>query len=155
MYEFSVTINKAQIAEEVRNETHKFGKGRDNGQLTPQQVSNLQADDLAQDTSIVNTSLELSLERVVGELAKHLDGVGAGTSNDEVVLDFKMSHYYSPLSDSAVSTGIKAFVKTNTIYEYLKIVAPSDSTLYLRQAEQYLTIVKSTLNYKKWHNKSR
>lgn len=155
MYEFSVTIDKDQIAEEVRNETHKFGKGRDNGQLTPQQVSNLQADDLAQDTSIVNTSLELSLERVVGELAKHLDSVEPGALPHNVMLGFKMSHYYSPLSDSAVSTGIKAFIKTNTIYEYLKHVAPSDAALYLRQAEQYLTIVKSTLNYKRWHSKSR
>ena len=49
MYQFSVTINKEQVVADVRNETHKFGKGRDNGQLTPQQVSNLQADDLAQD----------------------------------------------------------------------------------------------------------
>lgn len=154
MYEFHVTIDKAQIASEVRNETHKFGKARDNGQLTPRQVSNMQADDLAQDTSIINTALSASLERAVSELSKHIDSIGSGTGREEVVLYFKMSKYYSPLSDSAVQSGITAYVRSFTVYEYLKHVAPSDANMYLRLAEAQLTIVKHALTYKKWRSKS-
>lgn len=150
MYTFNVTIDKERIAAEVRNETHKFGKSRDNGSLTPQQVSNLQADDLAQDTAIVNTALNTALERVVSALSKHIDGISAGS--ESVTIIFKMSRYYSPLADSSVQSGITAFVKAMTTYEYLKLVAPNDAILYHKQAEKHITEVKSSLNYKKWRN---
>jgi hypothetical protein len=150
MYTFNVTIDKERIAAEVRNETHKFGKSRDNGSLTPQQVSNLQADDLAQDTAIVNTALNTALERAVSALSKHIDGISPG--RESVTITFKMSRYYSPLADSSVQSGITAFVKAMTTYEYLKLVAPNDAILYHKQAEKHITEVKSSLNYKKWRN---
>lgn len=150
MYTFNVTIDKERIAAEVRNETHKFGKSRDNGSLTPQQVSNLQADDLAQDTAIVNTALNTAMERAVSALSKHIDGISPG--RESVTITFKMSRYYSPLADSSVQSGITAFVKAMTIYEYLKLVAPNDAILYHKQAEKHITEVKSSLNYKKWRN---
>ena len=149
MYQFTVTINKAQIAAEVRNDTHKFGKGRDNGTLTPQQVSHLQADDLNQDTAIVNTALNSALERAVSALSKHIDGISPGETSVDIT--FKMSKYYSPLSNSSVQSGLTDFVRAQTIYEYLKIVAPSESVLYLKEADHKLSQVKSSLNYKKWH----
>lgn len=155
MYTFTVTINYGRITEEVRNETHKFGKGRDNGSLTPQQVSNLQADDLAQDTAILDTAVHAAMERAVSALSKHIDGIGGSAEKDSVELVFKMSRYYSPLSDRSVESGLKDFIKAMTMYEYLKLVAPNDAIQYYRLAENKLTEVKSSLNYKKWRNKSQ
>ena len=152
MYTFNVTIDYNQVIAEVRNETHKFGKGRDNGSLTPQQVSNLQADDLPQDTSILTTAVHAAMERAVSALSKHIDGISPST--DDVAVTFKMSRYYSPLSDRAVESGLKDFVKAMTMYEYLKLVAPNDATQYYRIAENKLTEVKSSLNYKKWRSQS-
>lgn len=150
MYQFSITINKNQIAADVRNETHKFGKSRDNGTLTPQQVSNLQADDLGQDSAIVTTSLNTALERIVSALSKHIDGINGGAEHDTVVITFSMSRFYNPINNASVQDGITAFVKAMTTYEYLKLVAPNDAVLYFRQAETHLSEVKSSLNYKKW-----
>lgn len=153
MYTFTVTINYGRILDEVRNETHKFGKGRDNGSLTPQQVSNLQADDLAQDTAILDTAVHAAMERAVSALSKHIDGIG-GSAKESIELTFKMSRYYSPLSDRAVESGLKDFIKAMTMYEYLKLVAPNDAIQYHRLAENKLTEVKSSLNYKKWRSQS-
>lgn len=155
MYTFTVTINYGRILDEVRNETHKFGKGRDNGSLTPQQVSNLQADDLAQDTAILDTAVHAAMERAVSALSKHIDGIGGTSAKDSIELTFKMSRYYSPLSDRAVESGLKDFVKAMTMYEYLKLVAPNDAIQYHRLAENKLTEVKSSLNYKKWRSQSQ
>lgn len=152
MYTFTVTINKPQITADVRNDTHKFGKGRDNGALSLQQVSNLQADDLAQDSEIVNTAINSSIERIVSALSKHIEGIAPGKEVVEVT--FKMSRFYTPVSDAAVQSGITDFVRAMAIYEYLKLVAPNDSMLYFKQAEQHLTEVKSALNYKKWRTQS-
>lgn len=154
MYTFTVTINYGQVVADVRNETHKFGKSRDNGSLTPQQVSNLQADDLAQDTAILNEAVQAALRQAVSSLSKHIDGINGGSVKDAVDITFKMSRYYSPLSDQSVGLGIYDFVKAMTIYEYLKLVAPNDAMLYHRQAEAKLTEVKSSLNYKKWRSQS-
>jgi hypothetical protein len=66
-----------------------------------------------------------------------------------------MSRYYSPLSDRAVESGLKDFVKAMTMYEYLKLVAPNDAIQYHRLAENKLTEVKSSLNYKKWRSQSQ
>lgn len=148
MHQFTVTINKTQVASEVRNDTHKFGKGRDNGSMTPQQVSNLQADDLRQDSAIVTKALNNALERAVSELSKHIEGISP--SDDTVSINFKMSRYYSPLSDSSVQSGLQEFVKAQTIYEYIKLVAPNDAILYRKDADTKLSQVKSSLNYKKW-----
>ena len=154
MYTFTVTINYGRILDEVRNETHKFGKGRDNGSLTPQQVSNLQADDLAQDTAILDTAVHAAMERAVSALSKPIDGIGGTSAKDSIELTFKMSRYYSPLSDRAVESGLKDFIKAMTMYEYLKLVAPNDAIQYHRLAENKLTEVKSSLNYKKWRSQS-
>ena len=154
MQTFEITISKDDIIAEVRNETHKFGKGRDNGSLTPQQVSNLQADDLAQDTAIVTTACNAALERAVSALSKHIDGIGGNAERNTVTITFRMSRYYSPLSNSAVESGIHEFVKAMTTYEYLKLVAPNDAILYHKVAENKLTEVKSSLNYKKWRSQS-
>jgi hypothetical protein len=153
MQTFEVTISKQNIIAEVRNETHKFGKGRDNGALTPQQVSNLQADDLSQDTSIVETAYKSALERAVSALSKHIDGLGSAEEG-AVTITFKMSRYYSPLSNASVESGIHDFVKAMTMYGYLKLVAPNDAAMYYREAENKLTEVKSALNYKKWRSQS-
>lgn len=154
MQTFEVSVNKNSIIAEVRNETHKFGKGRDSGALTPQQVSNLQADDLAQDTAILNSAYNSALERAVSALSKHIDGLGGADDTAVTVITFKMSRYYSPLSNASVQSGIHDFVKAMTTYEYLKLVAPNDANLYYKQAEAKLTEVKSSLNYKKWRSQS-
>lgn len=151
MQTFTVKVNKTKILAEVRNETHKFGKGRDNGALSPQQVSNLQADDLNQDTAILNAAYQSAVERGVSALSKHIDGI-TSMVGDEVEITFKMSKYYSPLSNSSVESGIGDYVKSMTIYEYLKLVAPNDAVMYRKEAEVKLSEVKSSLNYKKWRN---
>ena len=153
MYQFNVTINKAQITDEVRNDTHKFGKGRDNGTLTPKQVSNMQADDLTQDTLIVTSALNTALEQAVSALSKHIDSITPSTN--AVTITFKMSRYYSPVSNDSVESGLTAFVKAMTTYEYLKLVAPNEALLYRREAELKLSEVKSALNYKKWRTQSK
>ena len=94
------------------------------------------------------------MRRVVSSLSKHIDGIGGSNNKDSIELTFKMSRYYSPLSDKAVEDGVHDFIKAMTMYEFLKLVAPNDATLYHRQAEAKLTEVKQSLNYKKWRNQS-
>lgn len=152
MYTFEVKINKIEIMNEVRNETHKVGKAHDNGQLTPQQVSNLQADDLAQDTHIVMISVDNSIERAVAQLSKHIENVDSTTDRNQVVVTFKMSRYYSPVNDASIKSGLTDFVKKHAIYDFLKLSEPTQANAYKKEAEAILIHVKQTLNFKKWRN---
>jgi hypothetical protein len=155
MQTFDIQIDYCEIVKQVRNETHKFGKGRDNGSLTPQQVSNLQADEMPQDNNIVANAVRSATQRIVVALSKHIQSVENNYMGDGVVITFTMSRYYNPASNGLVEDGVKAFVKDMAIYEYLKLVAPNDARQYQSNAMVRLSETRTTLNYKRWHRQSQ
>lgn len=151
MYEFTISIKRSELVKDVRNETHKIGKGKVGSQVSAQAISNMQADDLGQDTRIVETSIRKSLERVVGDLSKHIQDVGNNpTDEDEFFIKFRMSRYYNPTSDGTIETGIYDFVKDKAIYDFVKLTSQREANLYDNEAEMRLLIVKRILNNKKW-----
>lgn len=155
MQTFDIQIDYCEIVKKVRNETHKFGKGRDNGSLTPQQVSNLQADELPQDNAIVTDAVKGATQRIVVALSKHIQSIEPNYMGDGAVITFTMSRYYNPSSNGLVEEGVKAFIKDMAIYEYLKLVAPNDARQHQSNAMARLSEVRTALNYKRWHRQSQ
>jgi hypothetical protein len=155
MQTFDIQIDYCEIVKQVRNETHKFGKARDNGSLTPQQVSNLQADEMPQDDAIVTGAVKSATQRIVVALSKHIKSVEPNYLQNGVIVTFTMSKYYNTSSNGLVEVGVKDFVKDMAIYEYLKLVAPNDARQHQANAMTRLSEVRTTLNYKKWHRQSQ
>lgn len=150
MYEFTITIDKAVIERDVRNETHKIGKGKQGGNIPQQVISNIQADDLGQDSLIVGNSIQKSLERVVGDLSKFIYDLGAGEQENQTEITFRMSKYYSPTSDGFVREGIVSYIRNMAICDFIRLSLQRDSQMYRQDAESSLLNVKRILNNKKW-----
>lgn len=150
MYEFRIAIDKSAIERDVRNETHKIGKGRQGGDTPQQVVSNLQADDLSQDALIVGNSIRRSMERVVGDLSKFIHDVEPTHDSNVTAIVFRMSSYYNPTSDGDVEESIRSYIKNMAICDFIKLTLQREAQLYRNEAEVSLLHVKRILNNKKW-----
>ena len=124
----TIRVNKEEVIKSVRNVTNKFGKARDNGTAS-RMVSVMQADDLGQDTRI----LDESFSKVVGDLTEIMSRY-VSTRNGDDTITLVMPSVWRDHNEEGLNADCTRYAVNVMISDFLCISVPKEADVYLQKA---------------------